>query len=153
MKLRNKISGEIKEFALFDGKELQGGATLESLTKEWEDAPEEPKESEHYWYIGYKNDIRRTKYHHISDFADNQITATRKEIGNCFESLEEAELALRKLKAWKRLKDKGFEIYSWDYEFDMVDKPAQTIILRASAVDNNNDDLDLLFGGEDGQEQ
>ena len=43
MKLRNKISGEIKKFALFDGKELQGGATLEDLTKEWEDyEPAEP---------------------------------------------------------------------------------------------------------------
>ena len=37
MKLRNKKTGEIKEFVLFDGNEIQGGATLESLTKEWED--------------------------------------------------------------------------------------------------------------------
>ena len=43
MKLRNKKTGEIKEFALFDGKELQGGATLESLVEEWEDYnPAEP---------------------------------------------------------------------------------------------------------------
>lgn len=62
---------------------------------------------------------------------------------------EEAEKAVEKLKAAKRLKDKGFSIYSWDYEFDMVDKPAQTIILRASAVDSSNEDLDLLFGGEE----
>lgn len=37
MRLRNKKTGEIKEFVLFDGKELQGGATLESLVEEWED--------------------------------------------------------------------------------------------------------------------
>ena len=43
MILRNKKTGEIKEFALFDGKELQGGATLESLTEKWEDyKPAEP---------------------------------------------------------------------------------------------------------------
>lgn len=43
MKLRNKKTGEIKEFALFDGEELQGGATLESLVEEWEDyKPTEP---------------------------------------------------------------------------------------------------------------
>ena len=43
MKLRNKKTGEIKEFALFDGEELQGGATLESLVEEWEDyKPAEP---------------------------------------------------------------------------------------------------------------
>lgn len=71
------------------------------------------------------------------------------EIGNWFETKEEAELAVKKLKAWKRLKDKGFSIYSWDYEFDMVDKPAQTIILRASAIDNSNTDLDICFGGEE----
>lgn len=43
MKLRNKKTGEIKEFALFDGKELQGGTTLDSLVEEWEDyKPTEP---------------------------------------------------------------------------------------------------------------
>lgn len=44
MKLRNKKTGVIKEFALFDGEELQGGATLESLVEEWEDyGPKEPR--------------------------------------------------------------------------------------------------------------
>ena len=37
MKLKNKKTGEIKEFVLFDGKELQGGATLSKLNEEWED--------------------------------------------------------------------------------------------------------------------
>ena len=38
MKLRNKKTGEIKEFVLFDGEnELQGGATLAMLNEEWED--------------------------------------------------------------------------------------------------------------------
>ena len=43
MKLRNKQSGEIKEFVLFDGKEMQSGLTLENLAREWEDyKPVEP---------------------------------------------------------------------------------------------------------------
>ena len=43
MKLRNKQSGEIKEFVLFDGKEMQSGLTLEDLAREWEDyEPVEP---------------------------------------------------------------------------------------------------------------
>ena len=43
MKLRNKQSGEIKEFVLFDGKEMQSGLTLEDLAREWEDyKPVEP---------------------------------------------------------------------------------------------------------------
>lgn len=43
MKLRNRQSGEIKEFVLFDGKEMQSGLTLENLAREWEDyEPVEP---------------------------------------------------------------------------------------------------------------
>ena len=43
MKLRNKQSGEIKEFVLFDGKEMQSGLTLENLARDWEDyKPKEP---------------------------------------------------------------------------------------------------------------
>ena len=44
MKLRNKKTGKIKEFVLFNGKnELQGGATLAELNAEWEDyKPQEP---------------------------------------------------------------------------------------------------------------
>ena len=116
--------------------------SLTALNTEWEDAPEEPKE---YWYIDpmvcgiYCTKIKKDEY------------AFNKQIGNCFcfESKEEAEKAVERLRAWKRLKDKGFEIYNWDYEFDMVDKPAQTIVLRASAVASSNTDLDLLFGGEE----
>lgn len=104
---------------------------------------------EYYYYIGYKNDIRRTKYHHTSNFADNQVTMTRKEIGNCFDTIEEAEKAVEKLKAWKRLKDKGFR-------FVRRDKPnyGEEFIIIASfpkdtlAIDVV-EDLDLLFGGEE----
>ena len=151
MKLKNKISGEIKEFALFDGNELQGGATLESLTKEWEDY-EEPKESEHYWYIGYKNDIRRTKYHHISDFADNQVTATRKEIGNCFESLEEAEKALEKLKAWHKLMDYwGTEVLGWEIRDMPTGGNWQTVNVKFNVKTKKEpmELLDIVFGGEE----
>lgn len=42
MKLRNRQSGEIKEFVLFDGKEMQSGLTLENLARDWKDY--EPKE-------------------------------------------------------------------------------------------------------------
>ena len=141
MKLRNKKTGEIKEIP--DG--FFCGDNLKKICEEWEDY-EESKESEYYWYIGYKNDIRRTKYHHISDFADNQVTVTRKEIGNCFESLEEAEKAVEKLKAWKRLKDKGFRFSG----YELVDGTIRFMIdLRPLAPDDLYPDLDLLFGGEE----
>ena len=153
MWLRNKKTGEIIDNVRLytgSGREIH---SISEITDEWEDVPEESKKSEYYWYIGYKNDIRRTKYHHISDFADNQVTATRKEIGNCFESLEEAEKALEKLKAWKRLKDKGIKIVGWDYS-DNVDLNGckfndDDFIVGLSDGDIDEEDLDLLFSQED----
>lgn len=153
MKLRNKKTGEIKEVEPIT---IGGFRSLTELNEEWEDVPEEPKEAEYYWYVGYKNDIRRTKYHHTSDFADNQVTETRKEIGNCFESLEEAEKAVEKLKAWKRLKDKGFrftltpgvgslDITPGKFQIEInADMPEKWF-----CCDAVQKDLEVCFGGEE----
>ena len=66
-----------------------------------------------------------------------------KSIGNYFETKEEAEKAVEKLKAWKRLKDKGFRFVEYDTEHCGL----STIYF---VYDNEIDkkDLDLLFGGE-----
>lgn len=153
MKLRNKKTGEIGYFCFAnwndpvliimdkDGVQLAKYNSLAEMNAEWEDAPEEPKESEHYWYIGYKNDIRRTKYHHISDFADNQVTATRKEIGNCFESLEEAEKAVEKLKALAEAKEDGLKIKGYYYNHE-------DLVILADIGKCNKLTLDTLFGKE-----
>lgn len=135
MKLKNKISGEIKEFFLFDGKELQGGATLKSLAEEWEDVPEEPKE---YWYIADNGEIEK-------DTDDGGAYEERmKEIGNYFETEEEAEKAMKKLKAWKRLKDKGFRFDDWDYYHI-----GYKFIGKGYWTEETKKDMDLLFGGEE----
>lgn len=162
MKLRNKKTGEIGNLVLninpnresYSVLSTENGDTicgnlvladydsLAELNEEWEDY-EEPKE---YWIIDtILHEIRSLPYKNNEE--DKRYEQWLEELGLKFETKEEAEKAVEKLKAWKRLKDKGFSIYSWDYEFDMVDKPAQTIILRASAVDSSNEDLDLLFGG------
>lgn len=163
-KLRNKKTGDIgflicvvgpspekiKVVECIDGKcgsKCWYYDTITELNEKWE-YYEEPKDN-NYWYI---DDFGRIQFSsevldEIGEHPNNWMA--RKLFGNYFETKEEAEKAVEKLKAWKRLKDKGFSIYSWDYEFDMVDKPAQTIILRASAVDSSNTDLDLLFGGEE----
>ena len=67
-----------------------------------------------------------------------------KEFGNYFGTKEEAEKAVKKLKAWKRLKDKGFRFkccddYHIDYE----------LTGRCVWTDETEADLDLLFGGEE----
>lgn len=142
MKLKNKKTGEITEFVLFDGKnELQGGATLKDLLEEWEDVPEEPKK---YWFIGDNGAVFK-----FNSFLENtELEKEYKEIGNYFKTKEEAEQAVEKLKAWKRLRDKGFKFIDWkcsghiEFTFNnYCDKGVRT----KSAVD----DLDLLFGGEE----
>ena len=111
MKLRNKKTGEIVELCssqdFYEDKvhlflDTKNGRqyydSLAELNAEWEDY-EEPKE---YWYTDYGGRIKP-----MNDANDEEDVA-RKEIGNYFETKEEAKKAVEKLKAWKRLKDKGF---------------------------------------------
>lgn len=137
MKLKNKISGEIKEFSLFDGNVLQGGATLESLTEEWEDY-KEPKE---YYFI--RDDGSGVGY---SPIGNSTVAKRREAIGNYFSSGEEAEKAVEKLKALKRLKDKGMRMYSFKKEKTGIDLDFYTLTILAP---RDKDSLDLLFGGEE----
>lgn len=142
MKLKNKISGEIKEFSLFDGNELQGGVTLERLTKEWEDY-EEPKPQVVY-YID--RDGRIVPYKNIEYHKRIFNAEQNKEIGNYFETREEAEKAVEKLKALKRLKDNGMIKYSFHIEKRGIDLDFYTLTILAP---RDKDSLDLLFGGEE----
>ena len=124
MKLKNKISGEIKEFSLFDGNELQGVATLESLTKEWEEY-EGPKGIQCIYYVNHFDAARL-----------NGVI-----VG--FETKEEAKKAVEKLKAWKRLKDKGFRFAGWNRRY------CDEINYKLDTTEDMSKDLDLLFGGEE----
>lgn len=88
---------------------------------------------------------------------------SNKAIGNYFETEEEAEKVVEKLKAWKRLKDKGFEFERWQtwekvsglacfdkgvahsyyagFTFRSEDRLEKDEQVKA--------DLDLLFGGKE----
>lgn len=92
MKLRNKKTGEITEANYWNI--IQEYNSLAELNEEWEDY-EEPKGMQEI---------------HISF---NDPTAVVIEFGTD----EEAEKAVEKLKAWKRLKDKGFrfDIEEWEH--------------------------------------
>ena len=155
MKLRNKKTGEIIELLAkpsfvkriddYLQSEVKTFNSLAELNEEWEDY-EEPKE---YYAIDLQGDIIRWARHSWDEQTTNKIKA----IGNYFETEEEAELAVRKLKAWKRLKDKGFRIRRNNYHDGMMylhiwndttDEP--------TPLDKNSEtfkDLDLLFGGEE----
>ena len=158
MKLRNKKTGEIVEVEslyLTQTQELYLNYINEenkqkvyitdkiaSFNLDWEDY-EEPKE---YWRItdlGELKSIRLDQHH--------QNIKKCKEIGNYFETKEEAEKAVEKLKAWKRLKYKGFKFDLWDYDGGNYQEKIKTgrILFRIKDYEENDKDLDLLFGGEE----
>lgn len=148
MKLRNKKTGEIR-----DGEDVilenlrKNGTTLnainiEEIKEEWEDY-EEPKS---YYYITSIGEIvfrgfRLKKWNGGDD--------RRKQIGNHFETQEEAEKADEKLKAWKRLKDKGFRFDGYDVAHNSHNIICGQAYFKAGDyyVKDVEKDLDLLFGG------
>ena len=146
MKLKNKRSGEIKEFVLFDDRnELQGGVTLKDLVEVWEDVAEEPKE---YYWIDYDGKVK--SFIDLYEWQDKM-----KEIGNYFATKEEAEKAVERLRAWKSLKDKGFRFCGWatnegirGVDFEVPDSFFSEHN-HSCISDETRADLDLLFGGEE----
>ena len=72
----------------------------------------------------------------------------RKELGNYFSSIEEAGLVVRKLKAWKRLKDAGFDVSNYGYDYDTNLKIDGEIYFSIKSYDGIENDFKLLFRGE-----
>ncbi len=154
MKLKNKRTGEIGELQVTEkhcavavgngtascGIEIY--SSLAQLFKEWEDY-EEPKD----FYIVEQRGIVGSRFN-----TGNEYVKQFKEIGNYFETKEEAEQAVEKLKAFKRLKDKGFRFEGWTFD----DGLRISICTNIDSEGIYNDDkkeikniLDLLFGGEE----
>ena len=115
MRLRNKKTGEIKE----------------------------------YWAVDYiECGVDKLKYcpedHAQDDF--------NKQIGNYFETKEEAEQAVEKLKVWKRLKDDGLKIRKYELNGG-TDKNGCFYGDICLTLDISKpvyeDILQLLFGGEE----
>ena len=138
MKLKNKKTGEVVEkfpetMVINTGSQIYNYSSLAELNEEWEDY-EEPKE---YWYIDYEGDIL------LGETDNSSAEKMMMSIGNYFNTLSEAEKAVEKLKAWKRLKDKGFEFCGWceDIGFRFTKSGAWQTEVQP--------DLDLLFGGEE----
>lgn len=165
MRLKNKKTGEIIDLdianikAEFSGISViplpikQGGDeyvynSLAELNEEWEDY-EELKE---YWYVSCGG--RVLKATPDDDNYNEKHNAGHKQIGNYFETEEEAKKIAEKLKAWKRLKDKGFRFdvvpalgHCDDEKFDI------SIIATMPAKwwynDKVVDDIHYVFGGEE----
>lgn len=164
MKLRNKKTGEIgnllpwvdyktkKEMSHFAvmldnrSKEPLSYNSLAELNEEWEDY-EEP---ETYYYISDCTNIESLTNDHgynLSEEIWHKAIERRKEIGNYFETREEAEKAVEKLKAWKRLKDKGFRFTGFSGGRTIIEFTFDNYC--SGEPSSAFDDLDLLFGGDD----
>lgn len=149
MKLRNKKTGEIvyaTMMASYGGGELQiryypvnnaedtqfkEYRSISELNEEWCDY-EEPEN----FYIVEQRGTVGSRFR-----TGDEYEKMFKEIGNYFLSREEAEKAVEKLKAWKRLKDKGFRFDGYNacsVDYDIDEQYRKYI----------SEDLNLLFGGE-----
>lgn len=150
MKLRNKKTGEIGNFCYGYTNELcvswqkddgfwekQEYDSLAELNEDWEDY-EEP---EMFYVVEQRGMVGRR--FRIGDEYEKMF----KEIGNYFETREEAEKALEKLKAWKRLKDTITRIDRASFD----DVGTATLFIRYKGKDHKkvSEELDLLFGGEE----
>lgn len=158
MKLRNKKTGEIATVEGFGSTEseiqmtytidnnetelyLYCTSSLTTFNNEWEDY----KEPEEYWYIDNAGVLQ------IDQVLSSEINM-RKSIGNYFDTREEAELAVRKLKAWKLLKDEC------NIKFNGIIRDERGMLKGVKLVYDRHEvtfdrmqecinALDLLFGG------
>lgn len=131
MKLINKKTGEINLGDLH----LDDFNSLAELNAEWEDY-EEPTD---HWHITFEGVICDLNPKLLPEHSRNA-----KSIGNFFETKEEAVKAVEKLKAWKRLKDKGFRFIDHT-DFD----DGNITIWGKFNKELDEQDVDLLFGGEE----
>ncbi len=158
MKLKNKKTGEIgwlycdhisipKKMTVFaEDRNLSANhwdyGSLAELNAEWEDAPGEPKE---HWAIDQFGEPIN-----VSGLSRLQLEKLHR-LGNDFPSENATMKALEKLKAWKRLKDKGFRFEGFgDRDRGYIDE-----ITIYAKLDNPGDyakDLELLFCTEGGEE-
>ena len=144
MKLRNKKTGEIVVAditRMVSGVKFDCGQTLAEINEDWEDY-EEPKE---WWFIDSGGEVVETTY--ITEYDKTNL----RKFGNYFETKEEAEKEVEKLKAWKRLKDKGIRFLGYDRYCDghwHINFTFDNYYCTGEPY-SASDYLDLLFGGEE----
>ena len=147
MKLKNKRTGEIATLTLSTNGEdmiIMGNDMLAHITKlselnDYEDyeEPKESKEPKKYWFI---NSGGETVSYYEED-EEPEDTEACKEIGNYFETEEEAEKAVEKLKALTEAKEDGLKIKGYYYNHE-------DLVILADIGKCNKLTLDTLFGKE-----
>lgn len=149
MRLKNKKTGEIatltlssdgERFLIMKDNEMIIRDVKLSDLNEWEDY-EELKE---YWCIDWTGGIN-----HITVLDDtDEYEENKKEIGNYFETKEEAEEAVEKLKAWEQLRQRGFKFEGWGSESNKSYSEIWFTLLSDHWDIETYEALDVLFGEE-----
>ena len=80
-------------------------------------------------------------------YSGDDVDDFNKSIGNYFETKEEAEKAVEKLKAWKRLKDKGVTFGNSLTMFDLNGCVGIRVYIPKGV--SATDDFEIIFGGEE----
>ena len=155
MKLKNKKTGEIGEIILkhlseynqlevITDNKLYVVKTLTELNEDWEDY-----EGSKQWYG--LNPLRDVGFEPLEYEGFEDLYKHAKELGIAFETKEEAKKAVEKLKAWKRLKDKGFRFTGFAHkDRGRLDELEIYCQLGECPKDiEDMDDVHLLFGGEE----
>ena len=158
MKIRNKKTGQVLDVNdnrayIHCGDIAIAFNSLKWVFDNWEDYDENTG----YWYIDFDGDVLSW-----ASEVDEETDRKREAIGNYFNTREEAEKAVEKLKAWKRLKDKGLRftgiagvsnIIFVSFESDDKYNAGHIMYDEYNSTDNKlkeyNEDLMLLFGGEE----
>lgn len=149
MKVKISKTGEIK--AVNHGQVLvhfsDGTTKAYKSISDLSDDLKDYEEPEEFWYISIFGEVNKGTFYKTGPL-DNKVKA----IGNYFDTREEAEKAVEKLKAWKWLKDKGFRFTDYDYTTYKGKGCGQVFFNDVSGkylINEMKDALDLLFGGED----
>lgn len=141
MKLRNKKTGKVVEW--FNNTDGIFPNSLAELNEEWEDYEEQKGN----WTI----DPMNIDYIDDGKYAAPDELERCEELGLKFNTKEEAEEAVEKLKAWKRLKEAGFEFGGWSHTPITQSLTCYNLHIKAYSdkLADYMDDLQLLFGGGD----
>lgn len=169
MKLKNKKTGVVGELA----SESSGGinriviyyptkngvavnpqrrdeyGSLAELSEEWEDY----KEPEKFWCVERYGGISSMDLDAIEHAGNLPVLERYREIGNYFETEDKAVQTVEELKAWKRLRAKGFRFTTWEDRFSLHKNIVGQVHFEITEGEMSEviDDLNLLFGGPDGK--
>lgn len=126
-----KDENRLMSLSVLDQDKMKRDGTFDEWFEEIKDEPWKPSEGEQYFYISSESQFLNENCHFTTIFHDDDRQDRAKlSIGNCFKTTEDVDKAVEKLKALKRLRDKGFTFKQWYYLDDIDDESKVDIRIR-----------------------